>query len=83
MKWLLISVRFQNTRRALFKVGAFIVHFIKCYFYIVSEPLPFSVGGPPLGDESIESAFGLGELAGLTVANEADPLAFEVGRCGW
>ena len=43
-----------------------------------ADNLPYSVGGPHLGDESIESTFGLGELAGLTVANEADPLAFEV-----
>lgn len=29
-------------------------------------------------DEAMESELGLGELAGLTVANEADSLAYEV-----
>lgn len=29
-------------------------------------------------DEALESELGLGELAGLTVANEADSLAYDV-----
>lgn len=31
-------------------------------------------------DEALESELGLGELAGLTVANEADSLAYDVSR---
>ncbi|XP_061545568.1 striatin-like isoform X4 [Phycodurus eques] len=31
-------------------------------------------------DEAMESELGLGELAGLTVANEADSLAYEIGN---
>lgn len=31
-------------------------------------------------DEAMESELGLGELAGLTVANEADSLAYDVSR---
>nr|CAB3266665.1 striatin-3 [Phallusia mammillata] len=42
------------------------------------ENLPFTVGGGQTGDESIETALGLGALAGLTVANEADPLAYDM-----
>ena len=48
---------------------------IKRIFF--TENLPFSVGGP-VSKDPIESAFGLGALADLTVANEADPLSFEV-----
>ncbi|XP_039252174.2 striatin-3-like [Styela clava] len=42
------------------------------------ESLPFSVGGSRnvLGEES--DALRLGELAGLTVANEADPLTYDI-----
>uniref|UniRef100_H2ZDP3 Striatin N-terminal domain-containing protein n=1 Tax=Ciona savignyi TaxID=51511 RepID=H2ZDP3_CIOSA len=43
-----------------------------------SESLPFTVGGTHMGDESIENALGLGALAGLTVANEADPLSYDI-----
>ncbi|XP_029691499.1 striatin isoform X2 [Takifugu rubripes] len=32
------------------------------------------------GDEAMESELGLGELAGLTVANEADSLAYDIGN---
>lgn len=32
-------------------------------------------------DEAMESELGLGELAGLTVANEADSLAYDVSTC--
>lgn len=32
-------------------------------------------------DEALESELGLGELAGLTVANEADSLAYDVSSC--
>ena len=32
-------------------------------------------------DEAMESELGLGELAGLTVANEADSLAYDVSNC--
>lgn len=32
------------------------------------------------GDEAMESELGLGELAGLTVANEADSLAYDVSK---
>lgn len=32
-------------------------------------------------DEAMESELGLGELAGLTVANEADSLAYDVSSC--
>lgn len=31
-------------------------------------------------DEAMESELGLGELAGLTVANEADSLAYDVSN---
>lgn len=31
-------------------------------------------------DEALESELGLGELAGLTVANEADSLTYDVSR---
>lgn len=31
-------------------------------------------------DEAMESELGLGELAGLTVANEADSLGYDVSR---
>lgn len=31
-------------------------------------------------DEAMESELGLGELAGLTVANEADSLAYDVSK---
>ena len=34
-------------------------------------------GGPE--DDALEAALGLGELAGLTVNNEADPLSYDVG----
>lgn len=34
-------------------------------------------------DEAMESELGLGELAGLTVANEADSLAYDVSRSSW
>lgn len=42
------------------------------------ESLPFTVGGPHnvLGEDS--DALRLGELAGLTVANEADPLSYDI-----
>ncbi|XP_076817429.1 striatin-3-like [Clavelina lepadiformis] len=43
-----------------------------------ADSLPFTVGGTNMGDESIENALGLGALAGLTVANEADPLSYEI-----
>ncbi len=33
-------------------------------------------GGPD--DDAIEAALGLGDLAGLTVNNEADPLSYDV-----
>ncbi|XP_078491586.1 striatin-3 [Ciona intestinalis] len=42
------------------------------------ENLPYTVGGTHIGDESIENALGLGALAGLTVANEADPLSYDI-----
>lgn len=42
------------------------------------DSLPFTVGGPRINDESIENALGLGDLAGLTVANEADILCLNV-----
>jgi len=41
------------------------------------DTLPFTVGGCH-NDESIENALGLGDLAGLTVANEADVLCLNV-----
>ena len=46
--------------------------------------LPFSGGhkGPIIGvpgeEDAFETALGLGELAGLTVNNEADPLSYDV-----
>lgn len=32
-------------------------------------------------DETLENELGLGELAGLTVANEADSLTYDVSGC--
>ena len=34
--------------------------------------------GVPGEDDAIEAALGLGDLAGLTVNNEADPLTYDV-----
>lgn len=34
-------------------------------------------------DEAVSNELGLGELAGLTVANEADSLAYDVSRTIW
>ena len=53
---------------------------LKTHFILSAnaDSLPFTVGGTNMGDESIENALGLGALAGLTVANEADPLSYEV-----
>lgn len=54
-----------------------------CFLYLLSvEALTF----PPSSgksfimgaDEALESELGLGELAGLTVANEADTLTYDV-----
>lgn len=53
-----------------------------CVFYLSVEALTF----PPSSgksfimgaDEALESELGLGELAGLTVANEADSLTYDV-----
>jgi len=42
------------------------------------DSLPYTVGGPRRSEESIENALGLGDLAGLTVANEADILCLNV-----
>lgn len=56
---------------------------ILCFFCLLSvEALTF----PPSSgksfimgaDEALESELGLGELAGLTVANEADSLTYDV-----
>lgn len=47
----------------------------------ISFPAPSKrpIGGVPgADDEALEAALGLGELAGLTVANEADPLNYDV-----
>ncbi|XP_022111054.1 striatin-3-like [Acanthaster planci] len=51
----------------------------------VAEDMPggMGMGGrrPMMGigdEESIEAALGLGELAGLTISNEADPLSYDV-----
>ena len=47
----------------------------------ISFPAPSKrpIGGVPgADDEALEAALGLGELAGLTVANEADPLSYDV-----
>ena len=53
-----------------------------CLFLFLVEAMTF----PPTSgksfimgaDEAMESELGLGELAGLTVANEADSLAYDV-----
>lgn len=37
-------------------------------------------GIPGPEDESLEAVLGLGELAGLTVNNEADPLNYDVSK---
>jgi len=34
-------------------------------------------------DEALENELGLGELAGLTVANEADSLTYDVSGYSW
>lgn len=47
----------------------------------ISFPAPSKrpIGGVPgADDEALEAALGLGELAGLTVANEADPLNYDI-----
>ena len=36
------------------------------------------VGVPGPEDEALEAVLGLGDLAGLTVNNEADPLSYDV-----
>lgn len=42
-------------------------------------PKPFSSGKPiALGDEPVDGAIGLGDLAGLSIANEAEALNNEV-----
>ena len=47
---------------------------------IVNVSLPPGAKGPtsPTTDEPFESALGLGELASLTVSNEAEPLTYDV-----
>lgn len=39
-------------------------------------------GVPGPEDEALEAVLGLGELAGLTVNNEADPLSYDVSPSG-
>jgi striatin 1/3/4 len=34
----------------------------------------------PGEDDALEAALGLGDLAGLTVNNEADPLSYDVSK---
>ncbi len=36
------------------------------------------IGMPGPDDDALEAALGLGELAGLTVNNEAEPLSYDV-----
>ena len=36
------------------------------------------IGVPGPDEDAIEAALGLGDLAGLTVNNEADPLSYDV-----
>lgn len=57
-------------------------HEFCCILFLVVEALTF----PPTSgksfimgaDEALENELGLGELAGLTVANEADSLTYDV-----
>ncbi|XP_029650816.1 striatin-3 isoform X3 [Octopus sinensis] len=47
----------------------------------ISFPAPSKrpmIGVPGAENEALEAALGLGELAGLTVANEADPQAYDI-----
>lgn len=61
------------------------VVFFCLFFFLAVEALTF----PPSSgksfimgtDETLENELGLGELAGLTVANEADSLAYDVSGC--
>ena len=50
---------------------------------IVSVSLPPVPKGPspPTADEPFESALGLGDLACLTVSNEAEALSYDVSYC--
>lgn len=65
-------------------VSTVIVYLFIYLFFSLVEALTF----PPTSgksfimgtDEAMESELGLGELAGLTVANEADSLAYDVSR---
>lgn len=57
------------------------------YYLFVLSPVEALTFPPTSGksfimgtDEAMESELGLGELAGLTVANEADSLAYDVSR---
>lgn len=42
----------------------------------VSKEVMVMPGGPD--DDALEAALGLGDLAGLTINNEADPLSYDV-----
>ena len=44
---------------------------------------PFVLGVGVTGEEDEESEMALGELAGLTVANEADSLTYDVSGASW
>ena len=50
------------------------VHFV-C---LISEGRKAIIGVPGPEDDALEAALGLGDLAGLTVNNEADPLSYDV-----
>lgn len=53
-----------------------------CLFLVEALTFPPTSGKSFImgSDEAMESELGLGELAGLTVANEADSLAYDVSR---
>lgn len=53
---------------------------ILCFLLVEALTFPPSSGKSFImgADEALESELGLGELAGLTVANEADSLTYDV-----
>lgn len=48
--------------------------------FVVTVKRDGGVLGVPGEDDALEAALGLGDLAGLTVNNEADPLTYDVSN---
>ena len=46
-------------------------------FFVVRKP---NLLAPGVEDDALDVALGLGDLAGLTVNNEADPLSYDVSK---